>query len=56
MRYFVSVAKTAWDVLYGVANFCGMFCVGMQKMAWDVLSGSLEYNIDSHFPPKPGLF
>ena len=30
--------KTAWDVLFGVANLCGMFCPGCQKMAWDVLS------------------
>ena len=34
------VTKTAWDVLSGVANLCGMFCPGCQKMAWDVLSGS----------------
>ena len=32
------VTKTAWDVLFGVANLCGMFCPGLQKMAWDVLS------------------
>ena len=32
--------KIAWDVLSGVANLCGMFCLGCQKMAWDVLSGS----------------
>ena len=30
--------KTAWDVLSGMANRCGMFCPGCQKMAWDVLS------------------
>ena len=52
MRYFVSVAKTPWDVLYGVANLCGMFCMGRQKIAWDVLSGSLAHDINSHFPPK----
>ena len=32
------VTITAWDVLSGVANLCGMFCLGCQKMAWDVLS------------------
>ena len=32
------VTKTTWDVLSGVANRCGMFCLGCQKMAWDVLS------------------
>ena len=32
------VTKTAWDVLSGVANLCGMFCPGCKKMAWDVLS------------------
>ena len=32
------VTKTAWDVMSGVANLCGMFCTGWQKMAWDVLS------------------
>ena len=32
------VTKTAWDVLSGVANLCGMFCPGWQKTAWDVLS------------------
>ena len=32
------VTKTAWDVLSGVANLCGMFCPGCRKMAWDVLS------------------
>ena len=32
------VKKTAWDVLSGVANLCGMFCPGWQNMAWDVLS------------------
>ena len=32
------VTKTAWYVLSGVANQCGMFCPGWQKMAWDVLS------------------
>ena len=30
--------KTSWDVLSGVANLCGMFCLGCQKIAWDVLS------------------
>ena len=38
MGCFVQVTKTAWDVLSGVANWCGMFCPGWQKMAWDVLS------------------
>ena len=32
------VTKTAWDVLSGVVNRCGMFCPRCQKMAWDVLS------------------
>ena len=31
--YFISVAKTAWDVLYGVANLCRMFCLGRLKVA-----------------------
>ena len=35
---YVRVTKTAWDVLSGVANLCGMFCPGCQKLAWDVLS------------------
>ena len=38
MGCYVRVTKTAWDVLSGVANLCGMFCPGWQKMAWDVLS------------------
>ena len=38
MGCYVPVTKTAWDVLSGVANLCGMFCPGWQKMAWDVLS------------------
>ena len=28
MGSFVRVTKTAWDVLSGVANWCGMFCPG----------------------------
>ena len=32
------VTKTACDVLSGVSNLCGMFCLWCQKMAWDVLS------------------
>ena len=47
MGCYVRGDKTAWDVLSGVANLCGMFCPGCKKMAWDVLSrdvlsGSLE--------------
>ena len=38
MGCYVRGDKTAWDVLSGVANLCGMFCPGGQKMAWDVLS------------------
>ena len=38
MGCYVRGDKTAWDVLSGVANLCGMFCPGYQKMAWDVLS------------------
>ena len=30
--------ETAWEVLFEVANLCGMFCPGCQKIAWDVLS------------------
>ena len=37
MGCFVRVTKTAWDVLSGAVNRCGMFCPGCQKMAWDVL-------------------
>ena len=38
MGCYVRVTKTAWDVLSGVANLCGVFCPGCKKMAWDVLS------------------
>ena len=52
------VTKTAWDVLFGVANLCGMFCPGCQKMAWnvlsrDVLSGSLGVYL-ANFPSLKG--
>ena len=35
---FFRAAIMAWDVLSGVANRCGMFCLGCQKIALDVLS------------------
>ena len=38
MRFLFRAAEPAWDVLFGVANLCGMFCPGCQKIAWDVLS------------------
>ena len=47
------VAKTAWDVLSGVAKRCGMFCPGCQKMAWDVLSRDvLSYILYKLLPLK----